>query len=273
MRRTIPSLLLPLALAFATAAGADTLLTMKSHTELPAGMGQPSRDSEIKVWVSPDNQRIRRDEATVSLLLLLDKNKMYMIDNQGKAYSEVDLPIDFKKLMPAGNEEMVAEMNKMAKMDVTITPTQETRKVGSWNATKYVVHLKNPSGMTIASDMWMSKQVGIDPTAFAKMQAQMTSLSPGNTEWAKKITQIPGFPVLTESRVATPQGDVKTSQTLVAVDVRPAPAGTYQLPSGYTSAPFGTIGAAGGAGARPRPRPRSAPTAPPTAPAPPPPGR
>ena len=93
MRRTVLSLLLPLALA-AASAGADTLLTMKTHTDA-AALGQPSRDSEIKVWVSPDNQHLRRDESTFSLLLVLDKSKMYLVDNQSKTYNEVDLPVDF----------------------------------------------------------------------------------------------------------------------------------------------------------------------------------
>ncbi len=271
MRRTIISLLLPLTLAAVTAAGADTLLTMKSHTEGAAAMGQPNRDSQVKVWVSPDNQHIRRDESTFSLLLLLDKNKMYLIDNQAKTYNEVDLPVDFKKLMPQGGEQMQEEMNRMGKMDVTVKPTDETKKINSWNAKKYEVDLANPTGMKINSTMWMSRDVGIDTAAFSKMQAHMSSLSPTAGDWVKKISQIPGFPVLTESRVTTPRGEIKTTQELAAVDKRPAPAGTYELPSGYTRTPFGG-GPGGPRPGGPRPgaaAPRPIPPAPrPTAPPP-----
>ncbi len=267
MRRMITSLLLPLALAVATAAGADTLLTMKSHTDATA-VGQPNHDSQIKVWVSPDNQEIRRDEANFSLLLLLDKNKMYLIDNQAKSYNEVDLPVDFKKLMPQGGEQMMEQMAKMSKMDVVVTPTAETKKIGAWSAKKYQVNLSNAAGMKIASDMWMSKDVGFDTASFAQMQAHLTSLSPGNGDWAKKIAQIPGFPVYTESRVTTPQGQIKTTQELAAVDKKAAPAGTYQVPTGFAKAAFGAgpgPNGAGAPGARPRPRPAAAPPATPPA--------
>lgn len=266
MRRTLLSLALPLALALAPAAGADTLLTMKNHAQGAAAMGQPDRDSEVKVWVSPDSQHLRRDEATVSMLLLFDKNKMYLIDNQAKTYNELDLPIDFKKLVQGG-EEMAEQMNRMAKMDVVIKPSQETKKIGAWTAKKYDVSLSNTTGMKIDSTMWMSQDVGIDTAAFAKMQAHMTSLSPGTGDWVKKISQIPGFPVLTESRVATPRGEIKTTQELAAVDKKPAPAGTYELPSGYTKTPFGggMPGPRPGAPARRPPAPR--PAAPPAPPA------
>lgn len=270
MRRTVLSLLLPLALA-AASAGADTLLTMKTHTDATA-LGQPNHDSEIKVWVSPDNQHLRRDEGTFSILLLLDKSKMYLIDNQAKTYNEVDLPVDFKKIDPQHGAEMAEQMNQMAKMDVSVKPTNEQRKVSAWTAKKYEVSLSNPAGMKIDSDMWMSQDVGIDAAAFTKMQAHMTSLSPGTQAWVKKLSQIPGFPVLTESRVTTPGGVVKSTQELASVDKKPAPAGIYSLPSDYKKAPFGVMrggpGAPRPAGA-PGPRPPMPPAARPPAPPPP----
>jgi hypothetical protein len=264
MRRTVLSLLLPLTLAVAAAAWADTLLTMKNHTDA-AALGQPSRDSEIRVWVSPDNQHLRRDEASFSLLLLLDKNKMYLVDNQSKTYNEVDLPVDFKKLDPQHGEQMAEQMKQMAKMDVSVKPTGEQKKISAWTARRYQVSLSNAAGMKIDSDMWMSQDVGIDSSAFAKMQAHMSSLSPGAAEWVKKISDIPGFPVLTESRVTTPGGAFKSTQELASIDRKPAPAGTYELPKGYTKAPFGS--AFSGPAARPamgRPAPPAQRPAPPT---------
>jgi hypothetical protein len=261
MRRIALSLLLPLALA-ATAAGADTLLTMKTHTDA-AALGQSNRDSEIKVWVSPDNQHLRRDEATFSLLLLLDKSKMYLVDNQTKTYNEVDLPVDFKKLDPVHGSQMAEQMQAMTKMDVSVKPTTEQKKVSSWTAKKYQVSMSNAAGMKIDSDMWMSQDVGIDSAAFAKMQAHMTSLSPGSGEWVKKLSQIPGFPVLTETRVTTPGGVIKSTQQLASVDQKPAPAGTYSLPSGYTKAPFGTMSGAPAPGRPAAPPPGARSTAPP----------
>jgi hypothetical protein len=238
--RTISSLILPLALAVVPAAGADVLLTIKSHTEGAPTMGRiPAQGGEIKIWVSPDDQRIRRDEENYSMILRLDKSKMYILDHQAKTYNEVDLPVDFKKIMPQGGEQMMAEVERLQKMDISVKPTTETKKIGNWNTKRYDVTVTSPSGMKVDSQLWMSKDVGFDTAAFSKMQTSMTALNPGNAAWAKKMAQIPGFPVLTESHVSTPQGEVKSSQQLQAADKKPAPAGTYDVPSGYTKTDLG----------------------------------
>jgi len=252
MARKTLSLLLPLALALAAAAGADTLLTFKAHVEGAPGLPAANRDSDIRVWVAADNKRLRRDERAMSIVLQLDKNKMFMLDNGAKTYTEIDLPIDFKKLMPQGGEQMAEEMSQMAKMSVVVKPTEETRKVGAWSAKKYQVSLSNPGGLKIDTDMWVSQDVGIDSVAFAKMQSSMMSLNPGTAEWVKKMSQIPGFPVLQQSRMTTPGGEIKTTQELVAVDKKPAPAATYQVPSDFTKKDFNFGLPPPGAG-RPRP--------------------
>jgi hypothetical protein len=85
----------------------------------------------------------------------------------------------------------------------------------------------------------MSQDVGFDTAAFSKLQASITSLRSTGSDWAKKMGEIPGFPVLTESQMTTPQGEIKTSQELESVDKKPAPAGTYGVPSGYERTAFG----------------------------------
>ncbi|HEY8021361.1 MAG TPA: DUF4412 domain-containing protein [Thermoanaerobaculia bacterium] len=240
--RFLPVLLLPLLLAAVATAGADTLLTIKSRTEGAPIMGRsPSQSAEVKIWVSPDDKRIRRDEGGYSMIMVLDKSKMYIVDHNAKTYNEIDLPVDFKKLMPQGGEQMMEEMQRMQKMEVAVKPSAETKKIGSWNTKRYEVTLTNAAGMKIASQMWMSQDVGFDTAAFSKLQASMTALSSSGTEWAKKMGEIPGFPVLTESRMTTPQGEIKTFQELQSVDKKPAPAGTYSVPSGYEKTGFGAV--------------------------------
>lgn len=240
--RLLLGLLLPLTLAAVATAGADTLLTIKSRTEGAPIMGKsPSQSTEVRIWVSPDDKRIRRDEGLYSMIMVLDKSKMYIVDHQAKSYNEIDLPVDFKKLMPQGGEQMMEEMRRMQKMEVAVKPSTETKKIGSWNTKRYEVTLTNTAGMKVDSQMWMSQDVGFDTAAFSKLQAGITSLSSGGSEWAKKMGEIPGFPVLTESRMTTPQGEIKTFQELESVDKKPAPAGTYAVPSGYERTEFGAV--------------------------------
>lgn len=238
MLRRIPTLLALLLLTSTVAARADTLLTMKSHTDAFELMGQKqeAKDSQIKMWVGSD--RVRRDDEATTIILRLDQNKMYMVDHTAKTYSILDLPIDFKKLMPEGGEQMMEQMSQMMKMDVTITPTEEKKTVGKWDARKVKVGLSNSMGMKVDTTMWVSKAVGVDSAIYTKMAASLASLQPGAMDWVKKMEQIDGFPVLQESTVSMAGTSFKTREELLSVEDKAPTAGAYDPPAGYTKKAF-----------------------------------
>ncbi len=237
MLRRIPTLLALLLLTSTVAAHADTLLTFKSHSDAFEVMGQKqeAKDSEVKMWIG-DN-RVRRDDGDATVILRLDENKMYMVDHASKTYSILDLPIDFKKLMPEGGEQMMEQMSQMMKMDVTITPTDEKKTVGKWDASKVQVGLSNSMGMKVDTTMWVSKAVGVDPRIYTKMASSLASLQPGAMDWVKKMEQIDGFPVLQESTVTMMGTSFKTREELVSVD-KAATGGSYDPPAGYAKKAF-----------------------------------
>jgi uncharacterized protein DUF4412 len=242
--RFAPALTLALLLAGSTGAAADTLLTLKSHTETPAltGKAVAKNDRTVTVWVGPN--RARRDDGATASILLFDKKKLYIVDHKDKSYAAIDLPVDFTKLLPgAQGEAFKAEMSAAAKMDAKITKTSETRKIGSWNTRKYHVVLSNPS-MQVTTDMWVSKDVDIDNNALRRMQLDLASLQPGSLDWVRKMQQIDGFPVLQESTInlGAPQ-DARSREELVSVEKKDPPANVYAPPAGYTQKPFITPGA------------------------------
>jgi hypothetical protein len=227
----------------ATTAGADTLLTIQTHSELPAMVGNTVRpdDRKVTLWVGPN--RVRRDDGRAASIVLFDQKKLYIVDHEDKSYTAIDLPVDFKKLLPGPQGEiMLKEMSATAKLDAKITKTNETKKIGNWNTRKYHVELTNPS-TKIKTDMWVSKDVGVDMNAFRKMQLNVASLQPGSLDWVKKMQEIDGFPVVQESslNLGTPK-DVTTREELISVETKEAPAGTFAPPAGYTQKPFATPG-------------------------------
>lgn len=233
------SLLLALPAISTLPAGADTLLTLKSHVDTPAMLGNNmgGSDRTITVWVGAN--RVRRDDGTTSSIMLFDKKKLYIVDHQDKSYTAIDLPVDFKKLVPGPQgEALYKEMSAAAKMDAKITRTAETKKIGAWNTQKYHVELSNPT-MKASTDMWVSKDVGVDMNVLRQMQLNMASLQPGALDWVKKMQQIDGFPVRQESslNMGAPK-DTKTREELVSVEKKEPPANTFAPPAGYTQKPF-----------------------------------
>ncbi len=188
----------------AARAGADTLLTLKSHTDTPAMLGQnvSGSDKTVTIWVGPN--RVRRDDGNASSILLFDQKKLYIVDHQDKSYTAIDLPVNFAKLLPGEQgEALYKEMSATAKMDAKITKTGETKKIGAWNAQKYHVELSNPTIKVV------------------------------------KMQQIDGFPVRQESTISygAPK-DTKSVEELVSVQKKDPPANTFAPPAGYTQKPF-----------------------------------
>jgi Domain of unknown function (DUF4412) len=243
-----PALLLAIFATFASvAAGADTLLTLKAHSDTPALMGKSinKSDKTVTVWVGPN--RVRRDDGNAASIVLFDQKKLYIVDHRDKSYTAIDLPVDFAKLVPGAQGDLLKkEMSNTAKMDVKISKTSETKKIGAWNTRKYHVELSNTE-IKIATDMWVSKDVPVDNNALRQMQLNMASLQPGSLDWVKKMQEVDGFPVLQESSInfGMPQ-DTKTREELVSVEKKDPPAGTFAPPAGYTQKPFVVPGSQAG---------------------------
>ena len=219
-RRFLPALLLLLA----APAWADTLLTVRSTVE-GLKMDQP-QSPEVKIWIAGD--KLRRDEGDSSYILRLDRSKLYIVDHADKTYSELPLPIDLQKnAAPAA-----------VQLKVQVTSTNETKKIGSWNARKYKVDVSNPAGLHLDTTIWASKDIAAYP-AYNRMAASLAALQPGSGEWARQLEQIEGFPVVQEADVTMGTSRFRTREELVAVEDREAPANAYEVPSGYTAQPFG----------------------------------
>ncbi len=234
-------LVLPLFLfLLSAAAGADTLLTLRSHTDGFEVMGQKqeAKDTQVKMWVGQD--RLRRDEDEQSMILRLDRNKLYILNHPAKTYSEVALPVDLRKLMPPGNEALADQVANGMKLDVQVKPGTETRKVGTWTGRRVDVAIRSAMGMKIDTILWVSQDVGAYK-ALNRLGAAIASLQPGATAWAKQLEQIDGFPVRQESTVDALGAKFKTWEELVSVEAKDAAAGLYEPPAGYKAAPFNPI--------------------------------
>jgi hypothetical protein len=220
--------------------GADTLFTVKSHTDAfqVAGQKQPEKDSQVKIWVSGD--KMRRDDEDQSMILRLDRNRLYMVNHETKTYSEIPVPIDIRKMMPKGSEAMADQIANGMKLTVQVTPKAETRKVNQWNAKRYDVAIQSAMGMKISSTLWVSKEIdGYLP--LNRLSATLASLQPGSAAWVKELEKIEGYPVLQESSVDALGAKFGTREELLAVETRDAPAGAFEPPAGYTAKPYNPI--------------------------------
>jgi hypothetical protein len=244
MRKTILALTAVLAFAgaFAAAAAADTKLEMKSHTDAFQMMGQnqPAQDSDVTFWIAPD--RVRRDDGTGAFIYRGDQDKLYVVDHEEKSYSVLSLPVDFLALMPAEMRGQMEGFLQQMSMTAAVTPSDETKEINGWTARRYDVSMSNGMGMKIDSTVWATKGIDADLEAFKGLYAAMGSLQPGGSGAVDEMMKIDGVPVLTETTVQGMGSSFGSRDELVSASQAEPPAGTYEVPEGYTEIEFNPMG-------------------------------
>ena len=230
----------------------DTVITKAKHSD--AAMGQPAKDTTEVQWIGKDHMRV--EEGTSVTIVRADLKKMYMLDTAAKTVTTVDLPFDMKKYMPA---EMAPMMEHMAAQTrVTVTPSTETQMVKDWNATKYTMSMTMPMGGSMTQVMWVTKDIGTDRAGWQDMLAAQVASNPFASGMAAEMKKIDGIAVQVERTMVMMGSESKSTENVLTVETKDAPAGHYDVPAGYTEKPFdpmsGMMGGPPGRGAGRPPR-------------------
>lgn len=246
-----PHVLLALALGLALAvgsgavAGADSLLTLKTQQEAyqMAGRDVPAQETTVEMWIG--DGRVSRDDGKNTVILRTEPDELYVINHDERSFARIELPFDFASTIPEGMEEMAAQW----KMTAEVTASDETKTVGEWSARRYDISMSNPMGLAVELVMWASKDLEIDYDTFNKLSLNLLGMQPGGEEMAEELAEIEGYPVLQETTVNMGDTTYTTREELVSAEEKTPPAGTYEVPDGYSEKDLSKM-AGGGPGGR-----------------------
>jgi hypothetical protein len=226
------ALVLAAGLAAAAPAAGDTLLTLKNHRDgfRHEGMSQPPHDATVELWIG--DGRIRRDDGTMAVVVSGDR--LLLVNHETRSYSVLGLPVDLETLLP----ESMRQTAEMWKLAVEITPREETRRIGDWNAKRYDVELTNALGLAMSSTLWITGELEVDLAPFRRLSSVLASLQPGGAETMRPLAELPGFPVLLETTADMAGTVVRSEERLQSVERREPPAGLYEPPAGYAERAF-----------------------------------
>ena len=210
---------------------ADVLVRVKTHSDPIAvgGQSQPARDAVAEQWYAPG--KTAQTSGDGGFIVDLGKNMAYMVNHRSKSYVPLAIPIDIVKILPPE----VAAQAPMMQMSATVTPTADTRMVGSWKCTGYDVTL-TMMGMPMSMRVWASTDVPATLLDFAAkvtpvfLQGQMRLTDASMKEFAK----IKGFQVATEVTGDIMGAKLRSTTEAIEIVEKAAPAGTYAPPAGYT---------------------------------------
>lgn len=211
---------------------ADVFMKEKTHTDGMTIMGhaQPPQDKIGTIWVTKDKMRTDHGDMSSIAMVVDGKLVIYHLNHAKKTYTE---------LMVGSDGTQDAAPGMPGEMKVKITPTSETKKIGNWNCRKYLQEM-DMGMMPIHSEVWASEDIKMPYVDFyEKLSSTMAAGQPGMGMASKAMTEemkkIKGVPVLTVTSMTMMKDmNIKSSRELLEIKEGTAPAGTFDLPSGYT---------------------------------------
>jgi hypothetical protein len=223
--------LMAIVMIAALSLSADVYVKTKTHTDAMSVMGQstPASDSVSESWIGDSAFATITPEQ--SIIIDLKKGLAYMINPKSKTYVETPLPLDFTKILPP----QAAAMAGMLKMTATVTPTAETKKIGSWNCTGYDVNL-TIMGMAMKMRSWVSADVPFDFADFnAKFLANMLKGQMRlDDASAKEFAKMKGYTIASETTGDIMGAKMHSTTEVLEITKKGAPAGVYSVPAGFT---------------------------------------
>jgi hypothetical protein len=227
MKKVLFALILVLAVALMLPA--DVYIKTNVHTDAFAMMGQnqPAKDEVMEQWVG-NNQLVNQTGDKI-MIMDMGKNMMYVVNLKDKTYVQTSLPLDMSKLVP----KEAAGMMSMMKVTVKVTPNGQKQKVNKWNCIGYDVDM-NMMMMQMKMKVWATTEVPFDWKLFAKMYANVSKMQFMDDAAIAELMKINGYQVASEMSMDMMGSKMKVTSQVVEITQKPAPAGIYSVPAGFT---------------------------------------
>lgn len=203
------------------------------------GQTQPGKTDTSSIWITEGKACMISGD--YSYLFFDDGDRLVMIDHANKTYTE--MPLDMSELVEEAAEgeegaDEAAEMTKammqamMGSVKITITPTDESKKVGGWNATKYIMDMSMPMGNS-KTELWATKDIKVDFDAFKSVANAGMMMMPGFEDILKEYEKIDGIAVYSNTSTDVMGTTVKSSMEILEFLEKDAPAGTFDIPEAF----------------------------------------
>lgn len=209
---------------------ADIYIKSKTHTDAMSVMGQttPASDTMSEAWIS-DNVFANRTGDN-GVIVDTAKKVFIMVNYKDKSYVETPLPLDFAKILPPE----AAPMASMFIMSAKVAPSNETKKIGTWNCQGYTMTM-SIMGMTITNKVWATTDVPFDTAKFnEKFAAAITKgMLRLDDASVKEMEKIKGYQIASETSGEIMGAKMHSTQEVLEISKKAAPAGVYTVPAGF----------------------------------------
>ena len=239
--RVVIALVVIVAFGVGGSALADSYFKQVVHSDAYEMMGQkqPEKNDTTVLWLA-DGKSCAQTGSESAVIFDGDKGVMYMVDHEKKEYVVISMDLfggseggDEAK----GQSDEVKKMMAMAQammgsVEVKVTPTDETKKIGDWEATKFDVEM-SMAMMKMNQVMWATEDIEIDYAMFHAVSGGAMAQMPGFDKIVEQMKQVKGMPVLTVATVSMMGNDLVTTTELIEYAEKDAPDGIFDVPDDY----------------------------------------
>ena len=180
------------------------------------GQSMPATTDTAVSWMTDGMAAMQAGDSRI--IVRTDDEKFYMVDDAEKVYME--MPSDVFGAMLKDIEEEDAAMadsvkNMMEQMgqqiEVSISKSDETKKIGDWNATKYDIVMTLPMGK-IEMENWITDDIDFDWDMMRAMSMGSLAMYPGVKNVFDEMATLEGVTVMNVSTMVL-MGTPVTSTT------------------------------------------------------------
>lgn len=213
---------------------ADVYVKSLSHSDPVSMMGQnqPARDNFTEQWIGDGQIAVISPSNT--MLIDLNKNVMRIVNDKAKTYVETTLPLDYSKMLPAQMGSMLQGM----KTKVTVKATGNKKTYGTRSCDEYEVSVNIVMmSMTMTMKVYASMDVPLDYPEYVQkvhpilMKSQFIGIDDASVA---EFGKIQGYWIAQETNGEVMGAKIHQTTEVIEITSKPAPAGTYELPAGYT---------------------------------------
>jgi hypothetical protein len=228
---------------------ADSFFKQVVHTDAFEVMGQttPEKNDTTTMWLT-EGKACSTMGDTAAVIFYLERGEICFINRKEKQYSL--MPMDLGEIVDQALEEEDEEARQMAEVmkgmagaimgsvKISVTPTDETRKIGDWDCRKYNVDL-SMAMMKSKQELWATEDIKVDHSMFQAVSGGMMAQMPGFAKILEGMKQIKGVPVRTVATASIMGSEAVTTTELIEYAEKDAPNGIYDIPEGYKKVEIG----------------------------------
>ena len=227
----------------------DSFFKQVIHTDAFEMMGQttPEKNDTTTMWLT-EGMAYSTMGDSASVIFYLERGEICFINHEEKQYSlmPMDLGEIIDEVLEKEDEEarQMAEVMKgmasaiMGSVEISVTPTEETRKIGDWDCTKYNVDL-SMAMMKSKQELWATEDIEVDYTMFQAVSSGMMAQMPGFDKVLEEMKQIKGIPVMSTATASIMGSEMVTTTELIEYAEKDAPDGIFDIPEGYKKVEMG----------------------------------